>query len=100
MINSEKQVVNATRARTTPFRISLVGRERENFEKVPIRIAEIECVDATRVLVPVRQPLRSRRSVLDLVFPQPFIGSIHIAGDNSDVLEPAVVRSGIWRSRA
>src|SRR5205085_10524852 len=62
-----------------------------------VGIAKIKCANATGVRVPVRQPLRSWRSMLHLVFPEPLVCLIHVADDNGDVLKPAVIAARIDR---
>ena len=70
---------------------SLAGRERDDLEKVAIRIAEVEGTDPTGVRVPVRKALRSGGRVLDAVILQHGVCLVDVAHDNGDVLERAIV---------
>ena len=65
-----------------------------------IRIAEVEGADAAGVRVPIRQPLRSRRRVLDLELFQALVRSRHVADDDCRVLKHAIVGPDISRHRA
>ena len=75
-----------------PFR-----REIEDLQGMAVGVAEIEGADTAGVRVPVGQPLRFRRGVLYLVLAQPLIGAVHVADDDGDVLEPAVVAARVRR---
>ena len=57
--------------RVVPPRLPFARRERDDFEKVAVGIAEVEGADAAGVRVPVGKPLRSGRCVLDAVLSQP-----------------------------
>src|SRR5262249_10808984 len=80
-----------------PARVALAGREVEDFQVMAVRIAEVKRLDATRIGVPVRQPLWSSGSVPDFVPAQVLIRPVHVIDDNGDVLEPAVVATGVFR---
>src|SRR5689334_22288753 len=82
-----------------PFGASLVWRERQNLQEVAVRIAKIKRLDPAGILVPVGQTLWAGRGVLDLVRSQMLIGALHITGDDRVVLEPAIVRPGIFWGR-
>src|SRR5713226_6547755 len=79
-----------------PLGIALTIRELQNLHGVFIGVFEVESLDATRVFVPIRQPLRSRGGVLDFVLPQNRIGAVHIADDDRNMLKPDVIASGIY----
>ena len=83
-----------------PVRIALARREPEDLEEVAVRVLEVEGADAAGVRVPVRQPLRRGRGVLDPVLAEPRIGPVHVAHDDRHVLEPAVVAARVGRHRA
>src|SRR5262249_42194192 len=94
VIYSQKQLA----ARNAPLWISLVWRKPQHFERMAVRIAEIERANSAGVLVPCRQELRAGRRMLHLVLAQPLVGAIHISHDDGDVLEPSVVAASIdWR---
>src|SRR4051794_16589279 len=80
-----------------PLLASFVRREREHLERVPVRVAEIECLDTAGVLVPVGKALRTGRRVLYFVLAKPSVCAVHIADNQRHVLEPAVVAAGIGR---
>src|ERR1051325_1110928 len=86
MIDSQKQLVLVL-----PLLIALAFRKLQNLEPVLIRIAKVESLDAAGVLVPVRQTLWTGRSVFDLVLAQQCVSLIHVAGDDGNVLKPAIV---------
>src|SRR5882672_9414820 len=93
MINAEKQSIVSL-----PFRIAFTFRKLKNLKPVRVRIAKIESFDAARVLVPVRQPLRTSRGMLDFVLAQQAVRLLHVAGDDCNVLEPAIVTAGVRRN--
>ena len=53
-----------------PLGCPLSGGKRDDLEKVPIGIAEVERADPAGVRVPVGKPLRAGGRVLDAVLPQ------------------------------
>src|SRR6266540_7190973 len=83
-----------------PFRIALAFGEFEHFERMPVGVAEIERADAAGVRIPIGEELRAWRCMLDLVFAQPAIGTIHVAHDDRGVLKPAIVAMGVSRDGA
>src|SRR5262249_41989187 len=83
-----------------PFRIALAGRKAQDFEEVSIGIAEVERLDAAGAGIPIRQALRLGRGVGDAVCAQMRIRAIHVAYDDGDVLEPAIVAARIRGNRA
>src|SRR5512146_1160036 len=74
-----------------PFGKPLGRREREDLERVAIRILEVERLDAARTGIPIGQPLWSGGRVLHPVRTQPRVCLVHVAHDDRDVLEPAVL---------
>src|ERR1700752_2788024 len=86
VIDSQKQPVFLL-----PLLITFAGRELQNLEPVLVRIAEVKSLDAAGVLVPVRQKLWTSRSMFDLVLTQQRVSFVHVAGDDRDMLEPAIV---------
>src|SRR6185436_13866303 len=64
VIDSQKQSVFLL-----PLLITLAFRELQNLKPVFVRIAEVESLNAGRVLIPIRQTLWTRRSMFDLVLP-------------------------------
>src|SRR5271166_6176708 len=74
-----------------PFRAAFILWKGEHFEEMAVRVAKVERLDSGGVFIPVRKPLRSGRSVLNLVLSKPRICSVHVAGDNGDMLEPAII---------
>ena len=93
MINAKEHFV----AWTMPFVQALIRRKLENFQRVTVRILEIEGPDAGGVLIPVRQALRSRGRVLHFVLAQPSVCLIHVADDDRYVLEGTIVAVSILR---
>src|SRR5262245_25261112 len=65
MIDSKKQFVFLL-----PLLIAFAFGKLQYFEPVLVRIAKVESLDATRVLVPVRQTLWTSRSMFDFVLTQ------------------------------
>src|SRR5882672_8406467 len=96
MIDSQEEFV----ACVMPFRITFAFGKLQDFQGMSIWILEIESLDSGSVLVPCRQKLRTSRSMFDLVLPEPGIRLIHVAGNNSDMLEPAVVAARVNRDGA
>src|SRR4029078_3632051 len=74
---------------------SLITRKVDDFQKVAIRVAEIERADSSRILVPVRKALWPGRCVLDLMFPEAFVRPRDVAHNDGDVLEHPIVRTKI-----
>src|SRR6266849_412378 len=85
--------------RTVPFLQTLVGRKLQYFDGMSVRILEIERRDAGSILVPVGKALRPGGGVRDLVLPQQTVGLVHVADDDGNMLEPAVVAARINRDR-
>src|SRR5712691_4367599 len=79
-INAKEHFV----AWTMPFVQALVRRKLENFPRVTVR-----------VLVPLRQALRSSGRVFHFVLAQQWVGLIHVADDDGYVLEGAIVAVSI-----
>ena len=70
VVDHDRRVIDAEKQRVGRRRASgaaLARRERDDFEKMAIGIAEVERADAAGVRVPVGQPLRSGGRVLDAV---------------------------------
>src|SRR5262249_31336863 len=72
-------------------RIALARRKAQDFEEVAVGIAEVERLDAARAGIPIGQTLGLGRGVGDTVCAQMRIRPIHVADDDDDVLEPAIV---------
>src|SRR5262245_10467187 len=87
MIDAQKQAIRWL----MPFRVALPSGKLQDLQRVTIGILEVKGSNAPGTGVPVRQALRPRRGVLDLVLAQPLVGSIHVADDKRDMLKPAVV---------
>lgn len=85
---------------TVPAWVSLARGERDQLEEVPVGIAEVESFDAARVRVPVGKALRARGGVPHPVLPQARVGPLHVAHDDGDVLERAVVAAHVGRDLA
>src|SRR5437867_13153164 len=62
-----------------------------------LRVAEVERLDAARVLIPRRQGLRCGRDMLYLRLAQSCVSFVHVAHDDRDVLEPMVEAARILR---
>jgi len=86
MIDAKKQFVFLL-----PLLIAFAFRELQDLEPMLVRIAEVERLDAAGVLVPVGQTLWSGRSVFDFVLSQQCVSFVHVAGNDCNVLEPAIV---------
>src|SRR5438874_4591178 len=56
MVNTEKQLIRGA----VPLVQTLVWREVQHLNRMPIWVLEVERRDARRVLIPVRKPLWSR----------------------------------------
>ena len=82
---------------TVPLRGALVRRERNDLEKVPVGIAEVERADPSGAGIPIGQTLRPGGRVLDAVLPEPCIGPCHVADDDRDVLKRAIVGTDVGR---
>src|ERR1043166_3283691 len=96
MIDAQKKTVFLL-----PLLIALAFRKLKNLEPVLVGIAEVKSFDATGVLVPIRQPLWTGGSMFDFVLAQPGVGPVHVAGDDGNVLKPAIVAARInwnWTS--
>src|SRR5439155_22151971 len=65
-----------------------------------IRVLEIKRLDPAVIFVPIRQALRARGSMFDLVLPQNGVSAVHVADDDGDVLKPDVVAARVDRNRA
>src|SRR5439155_13846846 len=74
--------------------------ELEDLEGMPIGIVEVEGADAARLGVPIREPLRRPRHALHAMRLEHRVGPLHVAHDDGDVLEPAVVAVCARGSRA
>jgi hypothetical protein len=96
VIDAEKEHVGGT----MPFGIAFVRRKLENLQIMAVRISEIEGADAGRILVPFGKALGSGGGVLDLVLTETLVGPVHVANDNGDVLEPAVMTPRVHRYRS
>src|SRR5215467_1664603 len=97
MVNPQEDAVT----RAMPLGIALPLRKPKDFNGMLVRVLEIESPDAACVLVPVREALRGRRGVFDLVLTEDRIGTVHVAYDDCNVLEPEVVAPRIhWNGPA
>src|SRR5947207_2794635 len=85
-------------AGVVPFRQALARGKGEHLEIVAVRVMEIKRFDSSRVQVPVRQTLRTTRSMLNVEAPQPSVRCRHVAHDDGYVLEPSIVAARIDRS--
>ena len=74
-----------------PLRVAFAGGELQDLERMTVGVLEVERLDSARRDVPIREPLRLGRCVLDLVLSEARIGGIHVGDDDRDVLEPAIV---------
>ncbi len=92
VIDTEKQSILSL-----PLRVALVCGKLQDLQPVFVRIAKVECLDAACVFVPIGKTLRASGSVFDLILAQQRVRFIHIAGDDRDVLEPAIVTARINR---
>src|ERR1700739_1762840 len=63
VIYSEEESI----ARAMPFGIALAFGELKKVDGMPVRILEVKSLDARRALIPIRQSLRARRNVFDMV---------------------------------
>ena len=82
------------------FASPLPGGKCRDLEEVPIGIAEVEGADPAGVRVPVGQPLRAGRRVLDAVLAAArAYAFVHVADDDRDVLEDAIVGPHVGRHR-
>src|SRR5579885_1363937 len=77
VVYSEEQTI----ALPVPFGIPFVFGELQDFERMLVRILEIERLDSSGIFVPIRQPLGTGRRILDFVLAQDLVGAIHIADD-------------------
>src|SRR5207244_3496565 len=82
-----------------PLRVTLAGRKLEDFERMVVRIPEIEGADPAGVGVPVREALRRWRHPPHAVRLEHGVGAVHVAYDDRHVLEPAVVAARVRRGR-
>src|SRR5689334_17748121 len=95
VVDTEKQFVFLL-----PLLIALACGKLQNLEPVLVRIAKVESLDAARILVPIRRPLWTSRSMFDFVLAQQSVSFVHVAGDDGDVLKPMIVAARIDRNRA
>ena len=95
VVDSEKQPAIGL----LPFRIALALRELQNLQRMTIRVTEVEGLDPSGIRIPVRQPLRIRRNLLHLVLAKYGVRLIHVADDDSHVLEGEIVTARVWRNR-
>ncbi len=94
MVDPEEQ---CTVASLPPCR-ALAGRELQYLQRIAFRVMKIKGTDPSGIGIPVGQALRAARHRFDLKLPQPCVGPIHIADDDGDVLEPAIVAVRIERN--
>src|SRR2546429_7816264 len=95
VVDSEEQ----SSLRPLPLRVTLAGRKLEDFERMVVRIPEIEGADPAGVGVPVREALRRWRHPPHAVRLEHGVGAVHVAYDDRHVLEPAVVAARVRRGR-
>src|SRR5690606_29298800 len=72
-------------------------REVDDFEEMSVRVPEVKSPYASRRFVPFRNRLGRRRCERDFIFSQQLKCPFHIANDNGNVLEPAVITPRAWR---
>src|SRR6266550_5615963 len=100
--HDNRRVINTEEHSVTwamPFLQALVRRKLKSFQRVTVRIFEIESPDAGRVLIPLRKALRSRGYVFHFVLTQPSICLIHVVDDDGYVLEGTIVAVGVHGDR-
>src|ERR1700739_614178 len=87
MVDAEKQPATFC----VPLCRALVGRKGQQLEVVAIWVAEVERLDAARIGIRVRQTLRCRGGMLPPEAPQARVRRPHVAHDDRNVLEGAIV---------
>src|SRR5262249_48438955 len=87
------------RVRASPFRRPFAWRKPQDLQHVPIRVLEVEGTNPAGLWVPIRQPLWARRNVDDAGALQPRIRTVHVADDDRDMLEPAVLAARVGGNR-
>src|SRR5215475_10639661 len=93
MIDPQKE----TAVGLLPSRVTFARRKIDELEIVAVRILKVESLDAGCRLVPIRNPLRAGGGVLYFVSAQLLVGFVHIAHDDSDMLEPLIVAARVRR---
>src|SRR5215475_2033113 len=83
-----------------PFRVTFVRWKIDELQIVAVRILEIESLNAGCGLVPIGNPLRAGGGVLYFVGAQLLVGLVHIAHDDSDMLEPLIVAARVRGDRS
>src|SRR6516165_10261823 len=81
-----------------PAWIALSGWELDKFQRVVVRIMEVESLYSRGVLVPLRQHLGSSGDLPNLVLLQAVASGNHVRDDDRDMLKPRVVASRISRN--
>ncbi len=94
----DPQAWTVSMRRLPPARRHVVGRERDEFERMPFRIAKLERGDSSRAR---GQSLRcrSRDRGPARTCAQPQINGLHVGNDDGDVLESRVVAADVGRIR-
>lgn len=87
VIDAEKQICTGL----FPDRVALAFRKPEQFQVMPVRIAELDGFDAGGGRIRNRNRLRPRRNLPDMVAAQAHPGRVHVPHDDGDVLEPQVI---------
>src|SRR5215471_7287530 len=84
-----------------PLGVPFVRRKRQNLKEMAVRVSKVKRLNPAGVLIPIGKTLRAGRRVPDLILAEPFVSTIHVACDDRDVLEPAIIRTAVdWRRPA
>src|SRR5574340_1551792 len=81
-----------------PARMPLAFREPEQFETMPVRIAELDGLDTGGCRIRSRNRLRARGDLPHMVLAQLHPSRFHVAHDDRDMLEPEIVAVGGHRN--
>src|SRR5262249_31797268 len=95
MVNAEEELLRGA----MPFCVAFVWGKLQAFERVSIRIFEVEGLNALCFGVPLGKLLGTGRSMFDLVLPQPAVRALQVTHNDGDVLEPAVMAARVCRYR-
>src|ERR671924_1133131 len=85
--------------RLLPLWIAFARWKVDELQIVAVRILEVESLDASRCFVPIWNPLRAGGGMLYFMSAQLLVGLIHVAHDDSDVLEPLIVAARVHGNR-
>src|SRR6516165_6775716 len=89
VVDPEKKTIRGL----VPLGISFVGRKLQDFQRMIVRVPEIEGSNSTGILVPIGQKLWTGGRMFDFVAAKNRVGAVHVADDDCDVLEPQVIAS-------